>query len=84
MKGFNQVCSAMGANFLKERFFHRPMHYAKSEFRVIVAFLLRACPIDNPEDASDGKGSACPAINDEKQEENDNGRGSKRAYWSWR
>lgn len=74
-KEFNQVCSATGANSLKGRFFHQPMHDAESAFWVIVAFLLRARPIDNPEDASDGEGSAGPVVNDEKQEEKDKERG---------
>jgi hypothetical protein len=46
--------SATGTKSLKKRFFHQPMHDAESVFWVIVAYLLRACPVEDAEGVSDG------------------------------
>ena len=60
-EAFDEIESATGANSLKGRFFHQPMHDAESAFWVIVAFLLQACPVDITEDA---------VVDDEKQGKN--------------
>ena len=75
-EAFDEIESATGANSLKGRFFHQPMHDAESAFWVIVAFLLRASPDDNTKDAGDSqeRGSRpSTVVEDEKQGKNEEG-----------
>jgi hypothetical protein len=67
-KEFDELESATGTNSLKGRYFHKPRHDVESVFWVIVAFLLRARPIDTTEDA--GEESSGTVVKDEKHTKN--------------
>jgi hypothetical protein len=73
-RAFNEINSATGANSLKGRFSHKPMHDAESAFWVIVAFLLWACPIDNTKDAGNREerdSLPSPVVEDEQHRKNE-------------